>query len=125
MHSRSYPGAKSEETIVCRSWILQNLFMLVNTGIYSYILVHTVTHQPLLGFESGWSRLALLSRLHLVQCIAHSILPLCSLLIVDGQTPPGGACRAQTATATANLLDIAAQPAEILTCICRVYTTSI
>jgi hypothetical protein len=78
-----------------RSWILQPLFILMLTGTSSYNLVHACTYSYIrsyttLYFESGGSRLAMKYCLccTLVPCIAHSILPRCSLL--NGQASQAG-----------------------------------
>ncbi len=102
--STFYFEAKSNKNM-CRSWMLQLLiilysYILEDTGIYSYILIHTVNTMYL---ESGWSRLAMTYCLccTLVLCIAHSILPLwASLRSARWSGLPGWARHAQTAAAT-------------------------
>ncbi len=108
-HSTLYFGTGSVEKICADHEYLQTLtilirtliyssYILVHTGIYAYILVHSIIQHYVLGIRLEPPCYDVLSLLH--ACAVH-----CSQHPSFLRSPwwsglPGGACHAQTATAT-------------------------
>ncbi len=109
-HSTLYFGAKSEEKKCVDHEYLQPLiilihthsylYILVHTGMYSYILVHTIIQHHVLRIrlEPPSSCYDVLSLLH--ACAVHCSQHPSFLRSLRWSGLPGGACHAQTATAT-------------------------